>query len=48
MQALIQQKIDYIHHNPVEAGFVENDYEYLHSSARDYAGNKGLVNIALA
>lgn len=24
---VIQQKIDYTHNNPVEAGFVENDYE---------------------
>ena len=33
---VIQQKMDYTHNNPVEAGFVENDYEYLYSSARDY------------
>lgn len=43
--AVIQQKIDYTHNNPVEAGFVENDYEYLYSSARDYCGIKGLVNV---
>src|SRR5476651_319883 len=30
--AVIDQKIDYTHNNPVVAGFVENDYEYLHSS----------------
>jgi putative transposase len=42
---VIQQKIDYTHNNPVVAGFVENDYEYLYSSARDYAGIKGLVNV---
>jgi REP element-mobilizing transposase RayT len=40
-----QQKIDYTHNNPVEAGFVENDYEYLYSSARDYCGIKGLVKV---
>jgi REP element-mobilizing transposase RayT len=40
---VIQQKIDYIHNNPVISGFVENDYEYLHSSARDYNDVKGLV-----
>jgi len=40
-----QQKIDYTHNNPVEAGFVENDYEYLYSSARDYCGLKGLVKV---
>ena len=42
---VIQQKIDYIHNNPIEAGFVENDYEYLYSSARDYCGIKGLVKV---
>lgn len=42
---VIQQKIDYTHNNPVEAGFVENDYEYLYSSARDYCGIKGLVKV---
>jgi putative transposase len=40
-----QQKMDYTHDNPVEAGFVENDYEYLYSSARDYCGIKGLVKV---
>ncbi|MBD1363859.1 transposase [Mucilaginibacter sp. ZT4R22] len=43
--AVIQQKMDYTHNNPVEAGFVEMDYEYLYSSARDYCGVKGLVNV---
>ncbi len=42
---VIQQKIDYTHNNPVEAGFVDNDYEYLHSSARDYCGIKGQVKV---
>lgn len=42
---VIQQKIDYTHDNPVVAGFVENDYEYLYSSARDYCGIKGLVKV---
>lgn len=45
---VIDQKINYIHYNPVEAGFVENEWEYLYSSARDYAGNKGLVKIIMA
>ncbi|MFD2145670.1 hypothetical protein [Mucilaginibacter antarcticus] len=45
--AVIEQKIDYTHNNPVVAGFVENDYEYLHSSARDYAGIKGLVKVII-
>jgi len=41
------KKMDYTHNNPVEAGFVENDYEYLYSSARDYCGVKGLVKIIM-
>jgi len=44
---VIQQKIDYTHENPVVAGFVENDYEYLYSSARDYCGIKGLVKVII-
>jgi hypothetical protein len=44
---VIDQKINYIHNNPVEAGFVENEWEYLYSSARDYAGNSGLVKIIM-
>jgi putative transposase len=31
--AVIQQKIDYIHHNPVKAGFVGLPHEYWYSSA---------------
>ena len=42
---MIQQKINYTHSNPVDAGFVENDYEYLYSSARDYCDMKGLVKV---
>jgi REP element-mobilizing transposase RayT len=43
----IDQKLDYIHNNPVEAGWVEEPEHYLYSSARDYAGNKGLIDILL-
>jgi len=44
---VIQQKMDYTHHNPVEAGFVDQDFEYLYSSARDYCGIPGLVKVAV-
>ncbi len=42
-----QQKLDYIHNNPVEAGIVEKADEYLYSSAKDYSEerNVGLLNI---
>ncbi|MBC7412497.1 MAG: transposase [Bacteroidia bacterium] len=45
---VIDQKINYIHNNPVVSGFVDKEEDYLHSSARDYCENKGLVNILLA
>ena len=34
----IQEKIDYLHNNPVRAGLVEKAEDYLYSSARYYAG----------
>lgn len=33
---VIWQKVDYIHQNPVRAGWVEKEEEYLYSSARNY------------
>ena len=41
------QKPDYIHHNPVKAGIVEKPEDYLYSSAKDYYGMKGLIEIDL-
>ncbi|MBT3801086.1 MAG: transposase [Bacteroidetes bacterium] len=43
---IMQQKLDYIHMNPVEAGFVDEPEHYLYSSARDYSGKKGLIDIS--
>ncbi|MDH5367612.1 MAG: transposase [Cyclobacteriaceae bacterium] len=40
-----KQKLDYIHHNPVVAGIVDEAELYLYSSARDYSGRKGLLHI---
>ena len=45
--AMMQQKLNYIHQNPVQEGNVELAEEYLFSSARDYAGKKGLVKTTL-
>ena len=41
---VIQQKIEYIHNNPVEEGFVFRPEDYKYSSASDYAGEKGLLD----
>jgi len=40
---VIQQKIDYIHNNPVEEGIVFRAEDYKYSSASDYAGEKGVL-----
>lgn len=45
---VFRQKLDYIHANPVRAGIVLEAHEYLYSSAMDYAGKKGLVDVTLA
>ena len=44
---LIEQKLNYIHNNPVEAGFAWEPQDYPYSSAIDYAGGKGMVEIIL-
>ena len=43
----LYQKLRYIHNNPVEAGFVEKEEDWLYSSARNYHGLKGLVDVIL-
>ncbi len=42
---MAHQKLDYIHNNPVEAGFVTKCEEWKYSSAIDYFGGKGLLEI---
>ena len=41
----IDQKMRYLHENPVKAGFVDAPEHWVYSSARDYAGNQGLIEI---
>ncbi len=38
-------KINYIHDNPVRANLVNDASNYVYSSAGDYAGKKGLIDI---
>ena len=42
---IIQQKLRYIHRNPVEEGLVEEPHHYLYSSARDEAGLPGMLRL---
>jgi putative transposase len=44
---VIQQKLDYIHQNPVKARIVTTAESYYWSSAIDYSGGKGVVKIEL-
>jgi putative transposase len=40
-----EQKKNYIHLNPVKAGIVTESHHYLFSSALNYAGQNGLIDI---
>ena len=40
-------KIKYIHNNTVDAGLVNRPEEYFFSSAVDYAGKKGPVEVSV-
>ena len=44
---MMDQRLHYTHYNPVEAGIVDVPEAYLYSSARDYAGEPGLLKIRL-
>ena len=44
---VIDQKLDYLHNNPVEEGLVFRAEQYVYSSAMDYAGEKGLLDIII-
>lgn len=44
---VIDQKIEYIHNNPVVAGFVNEPWHWRYSSALDYSGGKGILEIDL-
>jgi len=45
-ERFFRTKLNYIHQNPVRAGWVESEAEYLYSSAGDYHGvRKGLLDL---
>ena len=39
------QKVEYIHNNPVKRGYVDDPIHWRYSSARNYAGQEGLLTI---
>lgn len=44
---MLKQKMDYIHFNPVKAGFVENPVHWRLSSAVNYEGGNGIIPVTL-
>jgi putative transposase len=39
------QKLDYIHRNPVDRGYVDDPVHWRYSSARNYARQPGLIDV---
>jgi len=44
-EAMLKVKIYYIHYNPVKRGYVDRAVHWRYSSARDYEGGYGLIEI---
>ncbi len=42
---IMRQKIEYIHFNPVKRGYVDDPVHWRYSSARNYAGMQGLIEV---
>lgn len=44
-EAMMRQKIEYIHYNPVKRGYIDDPTHWRYSSARNYAGQVGLLEV---
>ena len=42
---LIDQKLEYLHQNPVKAGICYTAEDYVYSSAANYAGEPGIIDL---
>ena len=42
---MMRQKLEYIHENPVRRGYVDDALHWRYSSARNYAGEEGLIAV---
>ncbi len=45
-QEMFNEKLQYIHQNPMKATFVTREEDWKYSSARDFCGMKGLVELS--
>jgi REP element-mobilizing transposase RayT len=44
---MLRQKIEYIHLNPVRRGYVDDPVDWRYTSARNYAGKGGVLDICI-
>ena len=44
-EAIMRQKIEYIHNNPVKRGYVDDAVHWRYSSARNYEGRDGVLEV---
>lgn len=44
-EGMMRQKIEYVHNNPVKRGYVDLPEHWRYSSARNYAGQTGLLDV---
>ena len=44
---MLKQKVDYIHNNPVKRGYVDLPEHWRYSSARNYLGKQGLIEVCM-
>ena len=42
---MIESRVNYIHQNPVRAGYVEQEHEFIYSSAKNFDGQLALMEI---
>jgi putative transposase len=43
--AMMLQKLEYTHSNPVKRGYVDEAWHWRYSSARNYEGKQGLIDV---
>ncbi len=46
-EKMMLQKLEYMHYNPVKGGYVDDPIHWRYSSARNYAEQKGLLEVCM-
>ncbi len=46
-ETMLQQKLEYIHNNPVERGYVDDPTHWRYSSYRSCVGDEGLLSVTI-